>query len=251
MNHSAASTRTFAPALPVLALFSACAALGGCTGWIASSFAPEGASLALSSLGPEPARMEALLPHSSYEVRLWEESFYCSDLPLEEVLAGNVREGQFLHAQLLWQPKAGRTPVHSDATNVVIRYVIVSDGKVGLYGGGGFAWPRGRPGTQPMTLVIRSSNLALLAHSEGFVDPLTPVRIEGTVSARPDEATTRRFRRGVSQIVTDALDESLWVDGSGTPIAPDQVLALMFPAEGSSSRIAASAVSTESSTASR
>lgn len=223
----------------------------GCANWVAATFAPDGAQLEVASIGAAPARMEALLPHAAYEVRLWEESFCASDVPLEQLVAGGVRDGQFLHLQLLWIPKAGRTPVHADALNVVIRYVIVSEGKVGLYGGGGFAWPRGAPGTQPMTLVVRSSTLALLAKSDGFVDPLTPASIEGTLVARPDEETTRRYRRGMSQIVTDAIGESRWVDAEGAPLSDDQVLALLRADEGRSEAISASASRIEEATGSR
>lgn len=234
--------------LRLLSLFAATSCLAGCAGFVASAFAPEGAAVNLSSLGPAPTSLDALLPHGSYEVRLWEESFYCSDLPLDELLAGGVRDGQFLHVQLLWWPKAGQTPVRPDSTNVVLRYVVVSDGKVGLYGGGGFAWPRGRAGTHPMTLVIRGSNLVLLAFSEGFVDPLTPARLEGTVQVRPDDETTRRYRRGVSQLVTDALSESRWVDATGRPLDADQVLALLRPVSDTS---AARAAGIDGSVASR
>lgn len=237
--------------LRTIALLAAALPLSGCANWVAATFAPDGAALEVSSIGAAPARMEALLPHASYEVRLWEESFCASDVPLDALLAGGVRDGQFLHVQLLWFPKAGRTPVHADALNVVLRYIVVSDGKVGLYGGGGFAWPRGAPGTQPMTLVVRSSTLALLAKSEGFVDPLTPASIEGTLVARPDEETTRRYRRGMSQIVTDATGESRWVDAEGTPLSADQVLALLRSGEGVSEAISASAATIEEATGSR
>jgi hypothetical protein len=237
--------------LRVIPVLLAALPLSGCANWVAATFAPQGAAIDVASIGADPARMQAVLPYASYEVRLWEESFCASDVPLEALLAGGVRDGQFLHVQLLWFPKAGRTPVHADALNVVLRYIVVSDGKVGLYGGGGFAWPRGTPGTQPMTLVVRSSTLALLARSEGFVDPLTPASIEGTLVAPPDEETTRRYRRGMSQIVTDAVGRSRWVDAEGAPLSTDQVLALLRAGEGVSDAISVSAATIDGATGSR
>ncbi len=233
-----------------LGLTVASTCLSGCGNYFTYVFAPDGASVQIQGLGPKPAALTAELPHGSYMVTPSEYSLYASDLPLETILAGGVQNGQFLHAQLLWIPKPGMTPIDETATNVVLRYVIVSDGKVGVYGGAGFAWPRGDLGVSDMSLVVEGSSLALLAANEGFVDPLTPANLTGTFVAPFNEEKTQRFRRGISQIVTDAFEVSRWVDGSKRPISPDQVLALFAPAPGSPS-MPASAPSTAGSTGSR
>lgn len=219
-------------------------AFGGCAGWVDHLFAPDGAQLHIEALGPAPATLEGTLPYGSYANLPAEQSFFLSDVPLEAILEGGVQEGQFLHCQLIWLPKPGMTPVDPTSTNVVLRYVVVSEGQVGVYGGGGFAWPRGKPGSAPMSLVVRGSSLALVACTEGFVDPLTPARLTGTIFVDLNETTTRQYRRGVSQIVTDAMGESRWVDGTGLPMSVDQVLALVRISD-------ASASSTDAATGSR
>src|SRR6267142_7146664 len=53
-------------------------------------------------------------------------SFMLSSIPPEQLMKGEVRDAQILHIELLWEPKAGQTPMDSTATNASIRYVIIS-----------------------------------------------------------------------------------------------------------------------------
>jgi hypothetical protein len=205
-------------------------AVGGCSSWWTSTFAGEGAEVRIESLGATPVALDGILPFGAYVASDADHSMYVSEIPLDELLRGGVQNGQFLHAQLLWIPLPGRTPVDATAMNVTLRYIVVSEGKVGVYGGGGFAWPSGTPGEGDLTLSIEGSSLSLLAKSEGFTDLLTPARLTGTVSATLNPAETRRFRRGVSQVVTDGLGVSRWVDGEERELNPDQVMALALPA---------------------
>lgn len=226
------------------------ASLGGCTGWWQSTFASEGGEVRLEGLGTTPLTLDGVLPFGAYATAVADHTFYVSDVPLETLLKGGVRNGQFLHVQLMWLPYPGRTPVDETATNLIIRYVVVSEGQVGVYGGGGFAWPRGEAGKEDVSLVIEGSSLALLAKSEGFTDLLTPARLTGTIYAKLDEDATRRFRRGVSQLVTDGLGATRWVDSQRQPLSADQVVALVVP-DAASAANAASAATTDGSTGSR
>jgi hypothetical protein len=232
-------------------LAAATSGLGGCTGFFEATFAPDGAAVSIEGLGEDPRRLDGVLPFGSYAVLPSESSLVAGDVPLEELLAGEVRNGQFLHAQLLWIPKPGMTPVDPTATNVVLRYVIVVDGAVGVYGGGGFAWPRGTPGEGPVTLALRGSSLSLLAATEGFVDPLTPAEMTGTIALGYDPESTRRYRRGMSQLVTNGFGAARWVDGGDRPIDLAQVLAIVAPSETDSAAIASSASSTSGATTGR
>jgi hypothetical protein len=225
--------------------------LGGCAGFFESTFAPDGAAVSIEGLGDDPRRLDGVLPFGSYAVLPSESSLVAGDVPLEDLLTGEVRNGQFLHAQLLWIPKPGMTPVDPTAMNVVLRYVIVVDGAVGVYGGGGFAWPRGTPGEGPVTLSLRGSSLSLLAATEGFVDPLTPAEMTGTIALGYDPESTRRYRRGMSQLVTNSFGAARWVDGSERPLDLAHVLAIVAPSETHSAAIASSASSTSGATEAR
>lgn len=203
--------------LATLALASAIAA-GGCGGALRWWAAPQGAEVTVEGLGNRPGELASELPISVYAVRPAEETHWSSDRSLEELARGDFDSARFLHVQLLWEPIAGKTSIASTATNVVARLVIVSGDEIGVYAGGGFAWPWGDPGDDDRTLVITGSSLSLIARTKGFVDLLSPAEITGTVVSRHDPDGTVRWRRAVSQIVTNRLDEAQWVDGSGRPM---------------------------------
>ncbi|MDZ4754000.1 MAG: hypothetical protein SGJ11_05835 [Phycisphaerae bacterium] len=230
---------------PAISVSALTLVMTGCAGWFQHALAPDGGEVAIEGLGDQRARLDGVLPFGAYSVSPADATMYVGDRPLAELLAGKVRNGQFLHAQLLWLPLPGLTPVDPTATNVTLRYIVVSDGEVGIYGGAGFAWPRGTPGEEALSLVIQGSSVALLASTEGFVDLLTPAQLTGTVSVALDAAATRQFRRGLNQLVTDALGATRWVDQNNATLSPDQVVALTLPAS------AASAANIDGSTAPR
>jgi len=175
-------------------------------------------TMELVALGSRPLALETEFISSAYVVREAEDSFWFSDISLEQLLAHDmgkpVRNAVFLHAQLVWTPKPGMTPLDPTATNLVTRVVVVSEGEVGLYGGAAFARPSGEPGSEEMELVVEGGTLSLLSKTKGFHDLLSPVGLTGTFVARhaPDDAG--RWRRALAQFVTNALGTSTWVDAS-------------------------------------
>jgi hypothetical protein len=209
--------------LPPLAALLA----GGCGGAFQSWTASRGAEVTVEGLGNRPGELASELPISVYAVRPAEETHWASDRTLEELSRGDFESARFLHAQLLWEPIAGKTSIARTATNVVVRLVIVSGDEIGVYAGGGFAWPWGDPGDDDRTLVITGSSLSLIARTAGFVDLLSPAQITGTVVSRHDPDGTVRWRRAVSQIVTDRLNRAQWVDGSGRPLDGAEAIMLV------------------------
>lgn len=169
----------------------------------------------LVSLGPKRLAFERGFIEGSYVSREAEHSFWFSDVPLDTLLAQDsgtpLRDGVFLHAQLIWLPLPGRTPLDPTATNLVTRVLIVSDGESGLYGGAAFARIDGEPGDERLTLEIEGGTLTLLEKTDGFVDLLSPVGLDATLTAtlRPDEVA--RWRRALSQFATNAFGRSMWV----------------------------------------
>lgn len=201
----------------ILGAFAASCLLG-CGGAFQSWTAPSGAEVTVEGLGNRPGELASELPISVYAVRPAEDTHWSSDRSLEELARGDFESARFLHVQLLWEPIAGKTSIARTATNVVTRLVVVSGPEIGVYAGGGFAWPWGDPGDDDRTLVITGSSMSLIAKTKGFVDLLSPAQITGTVVSRHDPDGTVRWRRAVSQIVTDRLDRAQWVDGSGRPL---------------------------------
>ncbi len=173
----------------------------------------------LTSRTATPVQLTTSFAHGAYTVDPAKTSLILSTVSLDRLADRDFDQAEVVHVEFLWQPRAGRTPVSSDATNLSIRYVVLVDDQVGLYGGGGFGWPRGTAGDPGFGVTISGSNLALLDSTDGFRDLLTPARLAGQLEARLDETTAIRLRDVISQIVTDGLGRTRWVDAT----APDDL----------------------------
>lgn len=207
---------------PTLALPVALAAvlIGGC------ATHDRAGEVELLALGPTPLSFDSAFAHGCYAVREAENSFWFSNVPLESLMAATtespLQDGVFLHAQLMWIPKAGNTPMQSSATNLVTRVLVVSNGEAGLYGGAAFARVDGDPGDETVSLEIEGGTLTLLERTAGFVDLLSPAGLSGEVTARLGEADATRWRRAVSQYAANAFGKPMWVDAqpaAGKPTA--------------------------------
>ena len=202
--------------------------LSGCSGVRSTG------SLRAESLGTSPVVLPARYVTAYYaEHRSTEISFFLADVPLEQLLSGDVTLGNVVHLDLLWLPAAGYTPMDSSATNVSIRYVVFADGEVGVYGGAGFALPVGKPGDAKMGLDLRDASLTLLESTDGFVDLLSPARLTGSITAQLDEKRARQMRFATSQMVTDALGRSRFVQNELDRRSTDTVTLALRPSRGS------------------
>lgn len=175
--------------------------------------APE--RLEFTSLGDTPRTFPTADGNSTYSLDLANTSFMSSDLSSEQLqnTTGDAAElfGYVLHVELLWVPLAGKTAVDPDATNISIRLIVFSGHEVGIYGGGGFAWPKGEPGEEEYGVDIVGSNATLLAATNGFKDLLSPAQLSGRLRSKLNEAQNKQTRRAASQIVTNALKRVQWV----------------------------------------
>lgn len=174
--------------------------VAGCASWRVSG------SLRAESLGDDPVYLDGSYQTAVYaDLNSPETSFFLTDIPIDDLLAGNLTTGVVVHVDLLWQPVAGKTPMDRSATNVSVRYIVFADGEVGIYGGAGFAMPKGKPGKGSMSLALRDASITLLDSTDGFVDLLSPARLTGSLTAGLDEQRSRQMAYAVNQIVTTAL----------------------------------------------
>ena len=175
--------------------------------------APE--RLEFTSIGDTPRTFPTPEGNATYSLDLANTSFILSDLTPEQLQnpTGNSVElfGYVLHIELLWVPLAGKTAIDPEATNISIRLIVFSGHEVGLYGGGGFAWPKGEPGEEDYGVDIVGSNATLLAATNGFKDLLSPAQLTGRVRSTLNETQNKQMRRAASQIVTNALKRVQWV----------------------------------------
>jgi hypothetical protein len=195
--------------LPVALLacwVSAWLAAGGCGPTVTGSLRAE-------SLGQSPVILQTKYSAAVYGGATQAETSFClSDIPLETLMSAKRADGQIVHIDLLWQPKAGQTPMDDDAVNTSIRYVIVSGEEVGVYGGGGFATVSGRVGKGRVTLAVHRASLRLLESTPAFTDLLGAAELTGRFTATLDDRTADQLRYAASQLVTNALGRSRYVD---------------------------------------
>ena len=183
-----------------LAMLAALLMAGGCR------FIGGTGHLRAEALGAEPGLLTGSFTTAVYTPGQGSlASFYLSDAPLKDLLAGNVEFGQFIHIELLWLPTPGRTPVDASATNMSVRLMVLAGDEFGIYGGSGFATPHNRIGKRRVTLAVAEASLTLLEASEGFVDRLGPGRMIGRFTATRDDTLSRRISFAANQIVTNRL----------------------------------------------
>jgi hypothetical protein len=183
--------------------------------------------LQVHRVAPDPATMK-LRFHTGVCMSdpLVETSIWMTDLPLDALAAGDVKDGLILHVELLFRPRPGYTPLDATATNLAIRYIVLSRGEVGIYQGGGYGYPVGSLEGGSMSLNIQNASLSLGDHTAGFVDLLTPAVLSGTFNGPRNEAIGATIRDGADVLVSAALGRRTYVrldDSAPTrnmPLAP-------------------------------
>ncbi|MHC4414357.1 MAG: hypothetical protein ACYS0G_03640 [Planctomycetota bacterium] len=171
-------------------------------------------SLRAESLGRDPVFLSRPYVTAFYaDHESTETSFFLSDVPVQELLGGDVGRANIVRLDLLWIPHAGATPMDSSATNASVRYIVIADGEVGVYGGAGFALPLGETGRRTLSLTVRDASLTLLDSTDGFVDLLSPARLTGTITATLDTQRVGQIHDAVRRLVANALGRSRHVDG--------------------------------------
>jgi hypothetical protein len=185
------------------------------TAWLLASagcsITPGGAVEIVGS-GDTAVRLTSEFTTGTYAIEPAQTTVVFSDIPYEELATGTAKNGRFLHIEVLWRPKAGRTPVEPSSTNLSIRFVVVSNGEVGVYIGGGFAWiDGGKPADEAIGLEITGASVSLVDKTPGFVDLLSPATLVGELGALKNAENARATRRAASQFVTNRLGHVRWV----------------------------------------
>ncbi len=200
--------RTLAAVLGLLPILL----LGGCAGRGFLDFGGPQGTVRVSGFGEDAVRVESRLGFGIYTQREnVEHTFILSDVPLEQLVSGEVESGQIVHLEFLWMPRPGSTPVEAAGVNTSVRYILISEGELGIYSGAGFAMVRGQLDSDQVTIDVRDASLKLTDRTEGFADLLTPARLTATKGAQRDDRLTLQMHYALSQFVTDKLGISRFV----------------------------------------
>jgi len=198
--------------------------LAGCT-------SDQGGDMRLSALGARRLVLERPVREGVFAELDSEHGFWFSDIALEGLSTGStpIESAVVVHAQMVWKPEPGRTPLSATATNTVLRVMVISKGEVGIYGGAGFARPTGNLEDDVLEMDLKGGTLTLLHATKGFHDLLSPAELTGVLKARRSTDDVQRWRRASSQFATNALGKSMWVSSDGAPATePTEAAALAF-----------------------
>lgn len=186
-------------------LFAAVLALAGCSGVTHSSGSGRLTSVEQgATLG------------SSFNTQVYSGSdpnsvdFYITDLP-DTVWkqGGDVSgvTGQLVHIHMFITPKAGRTPIATTANTATVRWLILTQGRIAVYGGGGYFQRSGDVGDESLSGVLADSTLRLVHASPGVADRLGPSVLSMGVSANKDDATAAALSRAFSSLVQSSKSQ--------------------------------------------
>lgn len=117
-----------------------------------------------------------------------------------------------LHLRMLWQGRAGRTPLDPRATNVTLRFAVINDSGVGVYAGAGFMDLQTIPGSNQLIAELSDSSIRLQDKSEGFTDELGLASASGQFTAERDGIAVSRVIKRVQVALAKKLGHPRFVD---------------------------------------
>lgn len=132
---------------------------------------------------------------------------YLTDLPdtaFDDPIELARSSGQLAHVRMFLRPRAGRTPIDSTACSAAVTWFILAEGRVGVYTGGGFLSPRGKPGGQTFSGSMSEGTLRLYARGPGFVDQIGSGELDLSFRAVLDKRTAEELRRTADRLALTA-----------------------------------------------
>lgn len=133
--------------------------------------------------------------------------FILTDLPIEALRPGTPvagLTGNIVQVNLFIRPFPGRTPISVDAFNAAITHVVLADGQIGVFGGGGFMQPRGDAGDTTFGGHMTGATLRLTAQTRGFIDQLGTSDLDLSFRAPREPGLAELAERRIAQLVAAA-----------------------------------------------
>ncbi len=129
---------------------------------------------------------------------------YMTDLPVPALgpdadLAGI--SGVLVHLHMFITPLAGETPIANSACSATLRSLVIADGHVGVYGGGGFLAPSEAPGGPTFGGTMRDASCRLTTQSPGFADRLGSSVFSSNFRVPKDPRTAKLIEHRLSTIL--------------------------------------------------
>lgn len=109
--------------------------------------------------------------------------------------------GRIVQIRLFLNPSPGSTPVVTTACSATVRHIILANGSIGVYGGGGFLDPSGRIGDVRISGSLRGTTARLTGSAGAFSDRLGASNLDAHFSVRRDDALAKRIGARVDDIL--------------------------------------------------
>lgn len=122
---------------------------------------------------------------------------YLTDLSPETLTSQQAlatASGNIVHVRMLLRPRAGRTPIEPTALSAAVVHVVLADGQIGVYQGGGFMQPSGSTAERTFGGSIRGGSMHLGAATPGFVDRLGAAQLTAGFRAERNPDRLREIR---------------------------------------------------------
>lgn len=135
---------------------------------------------------------------------------FLTDLPRDLLVRGadlSNASGHLVHINMFLMPRPGRTPIDAQASNASVRWILIAQGEIGIYSGGGFVLPASRPGKSTFRGNVRGATLKLESQTPYFNDALGSTRLFASFRAPKDEAYTRLVAARFEEIVASLNSE--------------------------------------------
>ena len=120
--------------------------------------------------------------------------------------------GHLIHIQMFVKPRPGRTPIAPTAFNAAVTHIVIANGRLGVYRGGGFLLPGGNVGDLNFGGRLIGGTLRLESRSEGFRDLLGASALRANFRAEKQHGTAELARQRMRELI--AMTEA--VDGEGS-----------------------------------
>lgn len=122
--------------------------------------------------------------------------------------------------RMMWQPKAGLTPINPDATNATIHYIVFANRRtnegfykeVGVYSGAGFLHLDSKPGDARLNASLWQADILLADRSDRFKDLLGQSTLRGSLTAQRDSSKVQQLLKQLNRQVSERLGYPRLVD---------------------------------------
>lgn len=161
-------------------------------------------SVRLRSMAQSAADMPSLTSSAYIDEGSGGASVFLTDLPPHALDAGTdikTLSGRIVQIRMFLTPAAGSTPIGRSACTATVRHIILANGSIGVYSGGGFMWPSGTLGGPRFGGTVERATMRLTGSTGNFSDRLGASTFDATFNARRDAALANRIGARVDDVL--------------------------------------------------